>query len=96
MTRCQGPDSKSGSQMATAFSSRQLYRPGPKTQSADHSLQLLYIPIWNSLPPSVLRELSLKQLQRFKSEAYKYFLKNNWISVGNPSLPLAHLLIMNS
>ena len=34
----QGPDSKSGSQMATAFSFLQLYRPGPKTQSADHSL----------------------------------------------------------
>ena len=38
LTRCQGPDSKSGLQMATAFSFLQLYRPGPKTQSADHSL----------------------------------------------------------
>ena len=37
------------------------------------------IPIWNSLPPSVLREPSLKQLQRFKTEAYKYSLKSNWI-----------------
>ena len=52
----------------------------PRSQNAvRRSFPYLYIPIWNSLPPSVLRGLSLKQLQRFKSEAYKYFLKNDWM-----------------
>ena len=52
----------------------------PRSQNAvRRSFPYLYIPIWNSLPPSVLREPSLKQLQRFKIEAYKLLLKNNWI-----------------
>ena len=81
MTRSQGPDSKSGSQMATAFSFLQLYRPGPKTQCANHSLTSTSqsgIPS-SPPPPSILREPSLKQLQRFKTEAYKNLLKNNLI-----------------
>ena len=56
----------------------------PRSKNAVHrSFAYLYIPIWNAPPPppSVLREpiASLKQVQRFKTEAYKYFLKNNWI-----------------
>ena len=62
----------------------------PRSQNAvRRSFPYLYIPTWNSLPPSVLRELSLKQLQRFKSEAYKYFLKNNWMWA--PKLTLSTL-----
>ena len=52
----------------------------PRSQDAvRRSFPYLYIPIWNSLPPSVLQEPSLKQLQRFKTDAYTYLLKNNWI-----------------
>ena len=52
----------------------------PRSQDAvRRSFPYLYIPIWNSLPPSVLQEPSLKQLQHFKTDAYKYLLKNNWI-----------------
>ena len=56
----------------------QLYRPGQKTQSADHSLTSTSKSGIPPPPPSVLREPSLKQLQRFKTEAYKHLLKNNW------------------
>ena len=56
-----------------------LTLPPRPQHTVRRSFPYLYIPIWNSLPPSVLREPSLKQLQRFKTEAYKYLLKNNWI-----------------
>ena len=60
----------------------------PRSQNAvRRSFPYLYIPIWNSLPPSVLREPSLKQLQRFKTEAYKHLLKTT--GPGQPKLTLS-------
>ena len=39
-----------------------------------------HIPIWNSLPSSVLQEAPcLRSLQSFKSKSYKHLLKKDWL-----------------